>query len=250
MMDTGLSPLENLPEDAFAAVGGFLRFSDVIALKPCSRRLSALARTCLCADERWAVARQSATLSQRQRGWALMEAIHRSEFDCVEAAIRSGIVGLHDPLALPRRDVEMTAADVSDDAVIEQQCHTPSDKEEWTTALHVAVEQPAMLDFMLKTFPDARVNTRLRDRTTPLMQACRLGDRCVESVRLLCEFGCDVLATDREGNDALWIAEYECYHYDYGRVPKGMERVGDECAKALRDFETLARRRTRFSRHE
>ena len=28
---------------------------------------------------------------------------------------------------------------------------------------------------------------------------------------LLCDHGCDVYATDREGDDALWIAEYCCY---------------------------------------
>ena len=51
--------------------------------------------------------------------------------------------------------------------------------EEWTTALHVAVEQRTVLAFMLARLVDVLLNIRLRDRTTPLMLACRFGDRCV-----------------------------------------------------------------------
>ena len=251
MKASGLSHMELLPDDVLLAVGGHLAYNDLVTVKGCSRRLARIARSCLCSDARWAGAWKAVGLPPAQRGWMLTEAIKRGDLDCVEATIRSGLVTMHDHLVLecPEQLPDLSAGECNTDSALA----AAGDKsataaaEEWTTALHVAVEQPTVLAFMLARLADVPLNIRLRDRTTPLMLACRFGDRCVRSVELLCDHGCDVYATDREGDDALWIAEYCCYHYDYGRVPSGSERVGFECARILREHGTKGCAR---SRHE
>ncbi len=58
-------------------------------------------------------------------------------------------------------------------------------------------------------FPGDNIEAVIQNRTTPLMHACRLGERAI--VEALIAAGADLAATNGDGNNALWLA---CYHGD------------------------------------
>ena len=58
-------------------------------------------------------------------------------------------------------------------------------------------------------FPPDDINAVIANRTTPLMQACRLGDRAI--VDALIGAGASLEAINRDGNNALWLA---CFNED------------------------------------
>lgn len=67
---------------------------------------------------------------------------------------------------------------------------------------------PEVIAWLLaQGFPPDDIDSVIENSTTPLMQACRLGDRAM--VDALIKAGADVHATNGDGNHALWLACYK-----------------------------------------
>jgi ankyrin repeat protein len=58
-------------------------------------------------------------------------------------------------------------------------------------------------------FPADNLNATIQNRTTPLMQAARMGDHAIAAE--LIRHGADLNATNNDGNNALWLA---CFNGD------------------------------------
>lgn len=87
-----------------------------------------------------------------------------------------------------------------------------------TGTLEIGLTPEIQSWLLARGFRPDHIDGVIENRTTPLMQACRLGDRAM--VDALIEAGADLDATNGDGNNALWLA---CYRGDPAIIDRLLE---------------------------